>query len=691
MLTMKKRKLSALICAIMLIFSMTMQAKLRLVVTAASKGTEYIDNGHKYSLDRGTPLTMETMIYIPYNGSLTFVEEASNNEYTIKSIGWATLEEKLADSNRSVLTQTKDYVKSVLAQVRKKPNVKKPYYSDPATVTREKFVKKDDGLSGSVKEGNGQRKPRTKAEEFRDSVLRAHNRFRDSVLSSHKEFRDSVLLAYEELRKKHYEDYAKSVREAWKHFKQEAPVPVPEEEKVMPILSPNADAETASWFGDQLKRIFRKKKKNESQQASNKDVTPKPVEKPKIISKQNVQLAYDVVLSLPDSIDAKQPESQYEVIELVENSNDYMVFDLFGTKCRVRTGDNCRFKLPSVNEKDLVDAITRFSGPQFNNMLYDCLQERKKHSFSDWAYYQMLLALTNHFYGEDTNEATLALGFLYSESGYKMRFAHDGSKLYMLVASDYMLYSKPYYYIGGDSYFLLNGNCDGGLYICNQVFQKESSLSLQISAVQDLSENLSVERTITSQRYDDFSFTIKSNMNYIDFYDTYPPSAINNNFMTKWAMYANTPLEKGVREQLYPQMEEKLSGLSKVEAVQRLLNWVQTGFKYKLDEEVWGWDRAFFGEESLFYPYCDCEDRSILLSHLVRDLLRLDVVLVYYPGHLAMAVDFKEDVDGVYYLYDNRKFVVCDPTIIVGDVGEAAYEEGTTTSLILLDKTSESN
>ena len=685
---MKRRMLSAIICVMMLVVSMTAQAKQRLVVSSASKGTEYINNGHKYSLDRGTLLTMETMIYIPYNGSLTFVEETSNKEYTIKSIGWATLEEKLDDSNHTVLTQTKDYVKSVLAQVRNKtPKVR--IHSDPATVTREKFVNQD------VKEDKGPRKPRTKAEAFRDSVLRAHYRIRDSILNNHKQFTDSVLRAYEEVRKKHYEDYAKFVREAWKHFEQEAPVPVPKEEKVMPILAPDADAETASWFGDQLKRLFKKRKKPDPQQADKNPgapktaTTPKPVEEPKIISKQNVQLEYDTVLSLPDSNDVKQPEPHYKVLNLVENSNDYMAFDLFGTKYRVRIGDNCRFKLPSVNEKDLADAITMlFSRPQFNNMLYDCLQERKNHSLSDWAYYQMLLALTNHFYGADTNEATFVLGFLYSESGYKMRFAHDGSKLYMLVASDYMLYTKPYYYIEGGSYFLLDGNCEGGLHICNKVFQKESTLSLRISAVQDLSENLTVERTITSEKYDDFSFTIKSNMNYIDFYDTYPPSSFNNNFMTRWAMYANTPMEKGIRKQLYPQMREKLAGMSKLEAVQHLLNWVQSGLEYKLDDEIWGWDRAFFGEESLFYPYCDCEDRSILLSHLVRDLLGLDVVLVYYPGHLATAVDFKEEVDGVFYLYDNRKFVVCDPTIYGGyGVGQAAYEEGTTTSLILLDKT----
>ena len=172
----------------------------------------------------------------------------------------------------------------------------------------------------------------------------------------------------------------------------------------------------------------------------------------------------------------------------------------------------------------------------------------------------------------------------------------------------------------------------------------------------------------------------------MDFFDTYPPSCINDNFMTRWAMYANTPLEKGIKDQLYPQMKAKLNGMSECDAVQQLLWWVQTGFEYEYDEVVWGHDRAFFGEESIFYPYCDCEDRSILLSHLVRDLLGLKVILVYYPGHLAMAVNFKEDVPGDYIMHNGMKFVVCDPTYIGSNVGESMPSmKGLNTTVILLD------
>ena len=155
----------------------------------------------------------------------------------------------------------------------------------------------------------------------------------------------------------------------------------------------------------------------------------------------------------------------------------------------------------------------------------------------------------------------------------------------------------------------------------------------------------------------------------IDFYDSYPTSEVNDNFMTRWAMYGNTPLDDRVKAELYPALRAKIAGGGELEAANKLLNWVQTAFEYEYDEVVWGHDRAFFAEETLYYPYCDCEDRAILYTRLVRDLLGLKTILVYYPGHLACAVGFEGQVAGDYILLDGKRFVVTDPTYIGASVG----------------------
>lgn len=503
---------------------------------------------------------------------------------------------------------------------------------------------------------------------------------------------------YDDFRKQALAEYSDFVRQAWKEFGAEPAVPAPKEQEILPQLAPGADQETASWFGKQLTKLgnmFKKKGRKVPEQIQ---PAAQPQAQKKAEEKKPVEMAVQEVIKPEPPI--KQPEPLAEVKEETFRANSYMTFEVFGTQCKVRIGENCRFKLKDVSSDAVADVIRdEFPKPQFDNMLFDCLQERKRHDFSDWAYYQMLLALTRKFYGEGTNEAVLAQAFLYSQSGYKMRLAHDDSHLYMLAATRHFIYNKLFFSLDGDWYFMLDGKQSEKLSICQASFPKESSLSLKISAAQRLAMNPTGERTLTSRKNPDFSFTIHSNKNYIDFLGTYPSSTVNNNFMTRWSMYANCPLDESIREQLYPQMKEKLAGKSELMAVQELLWWMHGNvdlegviqdsncFLYRYDEDVWGVDRAFFGEETLFYPYCDCEDRSILLSHLVRDVVGLDVVLVYYPGHLAMAVHFNEPVEGDYVMCEGRKFIVVDPTYIGSRVGETmpmVADEPTT--VILLDR-----
>lgn len=178
-------------------------------------------------------------------------------------------------------------------------------------------------------------------------------------------------------------------------------------------------------------------------------------------------------------------------------------------------------------------------------------------------------------------------------------------------------------------------------------------------------------RMLQSRRYSDFAAEVRINRELLDFLGGYPSSEVEGNKMTCWAMYARTPISSAVKESLYPKLKSLLSGVPKGEAANRLLDFVQTSLEYEYDDVVWGDERIFFSEESLFYPYCDCEDRSILFSRLVRDLLGLDVALVYYPGHLATAVCFDEDVQGDFLMIEGRRFVICDPTYINAPVGKS--------------------
>lgn len=450
----------------------------------------------------------------------------------------------------------------------------------------------------------------------------------------YKKFRRQTIKEYSDFRRECNLQYAEFIRKVWKEYRMMPAIPVPEEKNVPIVVHPEEDK------GAPIPTTPLNEKKS--------DVT---------------------VVPTPETI--PQPLPVTPVKEEPQPMDQYFAFTFYGTDCKVRLDDRHRFNLPYCNEKAIAKVWKECSSTIYNNVIRDCLELRIRHSLCDWAYLQMLQTLGESFFGKGNDEATLLAAYLYCQSGYKMRLAHDKQHLYLLVASRHTIYGHKYYTIDGDNYYLLKEKNDAPLFICEASFPKEQALSLWMEQSPTLELKQTDYHSLQSKRYPEIQVEVYGNSNLLAFYASYPPSEIENNKMTRWAMYAQTPLGKETRESLYPVLKERLNGLTETDAANRLLNFVQTAFEYGYDEEQWGEERAFFAEETMHYPYSDCEDRAILFSHLMRDLLGLDVALIYYPGHLATAVCFNEEVQGDYLSIDNHRFIVCDPTYINASIGES--------------------
>lgn len=439
------------------------------------------------------------------------------------------------------------------------------------------------------------------------------------------EFTQRAKTDYDSFRDKSNAQYAEFVEKAWQWYKAKPVIPKPKDETVPPVILADED----------------KKKSIESNPVPIKDVVTPPAPTPQPV---------------PIAPIREQPTEDRSV-----------EFNYCGTMCSVRFAANGVFKLDGMDNDALAKAWGDLSNGQYDNMLSDCLALRGQMQLSDWAYLNMLTAFAEKCVS-NVNEATLLAAYAYSQSGYKMRIGRSDNKLYILFASRHMIYEKPYYEIEGEKYYPFNCNVEQ-MEVCGASLPNEKPLSLYIPQRQLFAVSKTPERTLTAERFKDMTFTVSVNKNLVNFYDTYPTSEADRNFMTRWAMYANTPIEKEVAESLYPKMKEQITGLAQIDAVNKILNWVQTGFVYEYDDKVWGYDRAFFPEETLYYPYCDCEDRSILFTRIVRDLLGLKCILVYYPGHLAAAVCFTDNVNGDYITLGENRYTICDPTYIGAPVG----------------------
>lgn len=471
----------------------------------------------------------------------------------------------------------------------------------------------------------------------------ASNQKQKTFEDVYNEFSQQAKADYNDFRNQANRDYAEFVRKAWKEYKVMPAISKPKEERVPPVVI-------------------------------EEDIRNNPIEDKPLPVKD------DIIPPLPAP--EPQPVPIAPIKEQPKPVDNYISFTLYGTNLKVRFSDNQRFTLKSCSNNDIAEAWELLSGTDYNNIIRDCLEIRIKRQLSDWAYLNMLHKMTVACLG-NSNEATLLMAFIYCQSGYQMRMGISNNRLVMLYSSEHSVFDKPYFVLDGKMFCMYMSD-EKSLKICNISFPNEKPMSLLIPKEQIFDYVASPQRTLRSRDYPNMAIQSSVNKNALAFYNTYPSSMLYNNVVTRWSMYANMPLSENLKKELLPVLQEKIKGLSQLDAMQRLLNFVQTAFEYEYDDKVWGHDRAFFPEETLYYPYCDCEDRSILLSRIVRDLLGLKCILIFYPGHLAMAVHFTEDVKGDYIMLNGLKFTVCDPTYIGAPVGKTMPDMNNQTAQVIL-------
>lgn len=359
-------------------------------------------------------------------------------------------------------------------------------------------------------------------------------------------------------------------------------------------------------------------------------------------------------------------------------------FTYYGTACSVRFDPVKKHKMKDSSENAAADMWLAMSSGDYDNLVYDCLSNKEKLSLCDWAYYTFLDKVVERIYG-DCNEGVMLKVFLLSQSGYKTRVArNEKGKLKLLVSLADDLYGYSYFTMDGTHYYLTERCEEKALYIFDRQFPNEKSLRMSISIPPKFSVRESEPRHLCSRRFPDISAEFVMNENLIQFYNDYPSSYKRDHDFSQWVNYANTPVSDIVRNTVYKKLQQQIKSLSQEAAANILLNFVQTAFEYKKDEEYWGRERSFFPEETFYYPFSDCEDRAILFSRLVRDLMGLRVVLLYYPGHLATAVSFTENIAGDYIRLAGDRYLVCDPTYIGAPVGRSMPDMDNSKAVVVM-------
>lgn len=386
------------------------------------------------------------------------------------------------------------------------------------------------------------------------------------------------------------------------------------------------------------------------------------------------EIDIDIPEDTPIDVDIKLPVLEDKPIivlpiqykpKLAEKS---IAFTFYGTSGRVRFDVNKKASLGGSDEKSVARFWKELSGEDYDNIVADCQNIHNNRDLCDWAYLKMTEKVAETIYASE-NERTVFHAWILSQSGFRIKLGRENGNIHLLVGTPTALFEKLFWKMD-DGYYSLLDDCQiTTLHIMNAEFPNTSLLRMRMNVRNDFEKNGTPSRKLNSKRYAEASADIVCDKNILAFLTDMPVPAISETNHADYLMYAYMPLSDKASNGIYSGLSNQITGKPELEGANILLNFVQTAFEYKTDSEAWGKERVFFPEETLYYPYCDCEDRAILFCYLVQNLMGLDVAFVSYPGHLAAAVNFNEKVSGDYFLVSGKKYVVCDPTFINAPVG----------------------
>lgn len=402
-----------------------------------------------------------------------------------------------------------------------------------------------------------------------------------------------------------------------------------------------------------------------------KPLTPKVPDIPPVVMPD---IDIDIPEDNPIEVDINFPMIEDEPIPITpvpykpKPEEKRIPFSFYGTPGSVRFNLAKRVNLSGSDEKAVSNFWRDLSGDAYDNVVADCQRIRGDRDLCDWAYFKMTEKLVETLY-DTHNEQVVFHAWILTQSGFSTRLGRENGKIHLLPGTNSLLFGKPYWELNGVYYTLLEDENITSMYIMDVQFPGTSPIRTRMNANNAFEKKATSGRALSSKRYPAANTRVSCDKNALDFLQDIPASAIGGTGVTDYLMYAGMPLSERAGHDLLPMLFNQVVGKTEAEAANILLNFVQTAFEYKTDGEAWGRERAFFPEETLHYPYSDCEDRAILFCNLVHEVLRLDVAFVSYPGHLAAAVHFNEDIPGDYFVVNGKRYLVCDPTYINAPIG----------------------
>lgn len=343
--------------------------------------------------------------------------------------------------------------------------------------------------------------------------------------------------------------------------------------------------------------------------------------------------------------------------------------DFFGIQADIPFAENMRLSRVRATEQDASGGWQVLSASDYMYVVDAFIAMREEYSLSDWALYTAVKKYTDAVYIEDyVNEKVLTQMFLLNQMRYRARVGSSGGELILLLPFTDPIYQVSYITDGEDDFYIFSYsrlNSRDPLYTFSDDYSA-ADRKMDLVIDRQMSVALDYYRLKTVPEWTailEEEVKLPLNVPCVKFTLDYPQSDL--------LMYHKSAVDPLLQKAVFTLVKYKIlkESMTSEEAVAFILKLVQKGFDYKTDYEMFGRSKPLFIEESFYYGANNCKDRVLLFSWLVKDLLGMDVAMFSYKGHVACGVVFEEDVTGDSYVFEGRRYVMCDPTYIGAPVG----------------------
>ena len=441
-----------------------------------------------------------------------------------------------------------------------------------------------------------------------------------------------------------------------------------------------------------LKRMnaaFKKYLKKGFSEVEQTEEKVKPVEVPKPIEQPEYKPVRTVV-DMPEKLDpVSVPEPQpapvkpevviadaagysiAPILRIPEGAEAYrsdLTVDFFGSPAQLRIDKRMRnLNLTAVKPNAFAAYWDDFTTTYYQVYIESVVNYAEEKNLNDWGIYQLVDHTSQQLFSSSNNR-TMWVWAIMNQAGYQTKIGYTNGAVYLLLPFMQEVYEKPYYTMDGSNYYLMSHKKDiKNLMTYTRDFGGATKkIDLHLSFALNFKEPANVVVRKTTLPNESEPLKLEMDKTIMAFLASYP--------QTVNTVYLNAAMSSSVKEALYEYLTLHLEGKSETQAVTYLLDYLHNSFEYKTDRDQFNKEKMFFPDEIFYYPYSDCEDRTVLFTRLVNELLGLDAVALTYFSHMAAAVAFTEPVEGYAILVDGRRYTITDPTYINAPIGSVMPE-----------------